>query len=154
MKHNLFVSLPILLALMILSSCDPIGNLFFNKTFRAGKVEMSFSADGGKDETSIVNSSNKPVKGKTGWSFSQVYIVDEKNNFRDIVLQDKEEELPNGTYMVDAGWAKFYYPKKRNKIRVEVAPNPNKEMRKLIFDGGGGPVYYIKIVIKQAGKTD
>ena len=63
MKHNLFVSLPILLALMILSSCDPIGNLFFNKTFYAGKVEMSFSADGGKDETSIVNSSNKPVKG-------------------------------------------------------------------------------------------
>ena len=154
MKHNLFVSLPILLALMILSSCDPIGNLFFNKTFYAEKAEMSFSADGGKDETSIVNSSNKPVKGKTGWSFSQVYIVDEKNNFRDIVLQDKEEELPNGTYMVDAGWAKFYYPKKRNKIRVEVAPNPNKEIRKLIFDGGGGPVYYIKIVIKQAGKTD
>ena len=154
MRHNLFVSLPILLTLMILSSCDPIGNLFFNKTFYAGKGEMSFSADGGKDETSIVNSSNKPVKGKTGWSFSQVYIVDEKNNSQDILLQDKEEELPNETYMVDAGWAKFYYPKKRNKIRVEVAPNPNKEMRKLIFDGGGGPVYYIKIVIKQAGKTD
>nr|WP_238300938.1 hypothetical protein [Prevotella micans] len=72
MKHNLFVSLPILLTLMILSSCDPIGNLFFNKTFYAGKAEMSFSADGGKDETSIVNSSHKPVKGKTGWSFSQV----------------------------------------------------------------------------------
>ena len=127
MKHNLFVSLPILLALMILSSCDPIGNLFFNKTFRAGKAEMSFSADGGKDETSIVNSSHKPVKGKTGWIFSQVYTVDEKNNFKYILLQDKEEELPDGTYMVDAGWVKFYYPKKKIRFEWRLLPTRIKK---------------------------
>lgn len=106
--------------------------------------KMYFDAKGGIQETEIVRR-DKSVKGEESWFRSFVYFYD--NNDKEVFPEEvcSPVLLSTGEYELNYGWVKFYYPKTKHKIRVEVAPNQTGKNRKARFHA---PSYNDAVSIK------
>ena len=104
------------------------------------KKELQFTAEGGQEKVAFNSTrTDKLVNKKVDWNFHGVYLYTNKGTQEELTmggytpLKLKEEMLSDGSYKVDAGWVKFYYPNTKHMMRVEVEPNPTDQPRKVYF---------------------
>lgn len=118
----------------------------------------SFSVEGGARKVDVVSSKThlKP-KGTARWEFLGVCVPKDQTRSNasiaipkdwksdehtmavltlcDSLTEAKEQLLPDGSYIVDAGWVKFRYPKNRHEVTIETLPNPDERPRYMYFKG-------------------